>query len=275
MIASNLRKSRLNRMKFKTFLIGCFLALAVLLFAHRHSGSARPLGFTSVVDLTHSINAEVPTFEAATKSPFQATVLATVAKNGYFMREFSMPEHFGTHLDAPAHFAAGLWTVDQIPPERLVSPLVVIDVRSKVTGNPDYQVGVDDISAWEHLHGEIPQSAVVIANTGWNSRWKSPDQYRNADAKGVKHFPGYSKEAAKFLVEGRNVNGLGIDTLSIDYGPSTDFPVHQYTMSHSIYHLENVANLDHVPESGAIVVAAPIKLEGGSGGPVRILALVR
>ncbi len=99
--------------------------------------------------------------------------------------------------------------------------------------------------------------------------------YRNADDKGVMHFPGYSQEAAKFLVEARNVLGLGIDTLSIDYGPSKDFPVHHYTLAHSLYHLENVANLDHAPPHGGIVVVAPAKLEGGSGAPVRILALVR
>ena len=275
MDASNLGVFTLNLMKIRTFFVGCILAVTVLLFAHRHAGAAQPLGFTSVVDLTHAFSAQVPTFEPSDKSPFQAKTLATVAKEGYFLREFCMPEHFGTHLDAPAHFVGGLWTVDQIPPERLVSPLVVIDAIAEAKANADYQIAVEDIAKWEHLHGEIPPNAVVIANTGWDSRWNSAGAYRNADAKGVKHFPGYSREAAKFLVEGRKVNGLGIDTLSIDYGPSTDFPVHQYTMAHSIYHLENVANLDRVPASGALVVAAPIKLEGGSGGPVRILALVR
>ncbi len=275
MDASNLRTSTLNLMKTRTFFVGCILAVTVLLFAHRGHGNAQPLGFTSVIDLTHALNAQVPTFEVTDKSPYQVKTLATVAKDHYFLREFCVPEHFGTHLDAPAHFAEGLWTVDQIPPERLVSPLVVIDAIAEAKANPDYQIAVEDIAAWERIHGEIPPNAVVIANTGWNVRWNSAAEYRNADAKGVKHFPGYSKDAAKFLVEGRKVNGLGIDTLSIDYGPSTDFPVHQYTMAHSIYHLENVANLDHVPVSGAIVVAAPIKLEGGSGGPVRILALVK
>ncbi len=275
MDASNSRKSTLTTMKIRTFFVGCILAVSVLLFAHRGHGGAQALGFTSVVDLTHALNAQVPTFEVTDKSPYQVKTLATVAKEHYFLREFCVPEHFGTHLDAPAHFAEGLWTVDKIPPERLVSALVVIDAIAKAKANADYQIAVEDIAAWERVHGEIPPNAVVIANTGWNSRWDSADAYRNADAKGVKHFPGYSKEAATFLVEGRKVNGLGIDTLSIDYGPSTDFPVHQYTMAHSIYHLENVANLEHVPASGAIVVAAPIKLEGGSGGPVRILALVR
>jgi kynurenine formamidase len=186
-----------------------------------------------------------------------------------------LPEHFGTHIDAPAHFAAGTWTVDQIPPERLVTPLVVIDVREKVKNDPDYCLAVDDIAKWEQAHGQIPLGAVVMAKTGWSSRWNSVKDYRNADPKGIMHFPGYSEDAAKFLVEGRQTLALGIDTLSVDYGPSKNFEVHRYTLAHSLYHLENVANLDLVPETGATVVVAPMKLEGGSGGPVRILALVR
>src|SRR5580704_7422983 len=221
MEASNLRTSTF--MRIRTFSIGCMLAVTVLLFAHRGHGNAQALGFTSVVDLTHALNAQVPTFEVADKSPYQVKTLATVAKEHYFLREFCVPEHFGTHLDAPAHFVEGLWTVDQIPPERLVSPLVVIDAIAEVKANPDYQIAVEDVADWEHIHGEIPPHTVVIANTEWNSRWNSAEAYRNADAKGVKQFPGYSKEAAKFLVEGRKVNGLGIDTLSIDYGPSLIF----------------------------------------------------
>jgi kynurenine formamidase len=111
--------------------------------------------------------------------------------------------------------------------------------------------------------------------TGWESRWNSAQEFRNADRKGVMHFPGYSLEGARFLVEARSVMGLGVDTLSIDYGPSPDFAVHQYTMAHSVYHLENVANLANVPATGAVVIVAPMKLEGGSGGPVRIFALLR
>jgi len=260
--------------KIRTFIIGCALALALLVFGKRHPESAPPLGFHGVIDLTHSINAQVPNYEATEEPAFQARTTASLDKDGYFAREISLPEHFGTHLDAPAHFAAGLWTVDQIPAARLVSPLVVIDVSAKVKGNPDYQISVEDIAKWEQAHGQIPLGAVVIANTGWDSRWHSSKDYRDADASGVMHFPGYSQDAAKFLVEGRNVVGLGIDTLSIDYGPSKDFPVHHYTLSHSLYHVENVANLEHAPASGAILVAAPMKLEGGSGGPVRILALL-
>lgn len=262
-------------MKIRTFVVGFALALALFLFAQRHPNATQSTAFHAVVDLTHSINARVPTYEPAEQSVYQVKTVATIEKDKYFARNITLPEHFGTHIDAPAHFARGMWTVDQIPPERLMGPLVVLDVSAKVKDNPDYQVSVEDIAAWEHANGEIAPGAVVMARTGWDARWNSVKEYRNADTKGVMHFPGYAEDAAKFLVEGRNVLGLGIDTLSIDYGPSKDFEVHQYTLAHSVYHLENVANLDRAPAKGAIVVVAPMKLEGGSGGPVRILALLQ
>jgi kynurenine formamidase len=263
-------------MKIRTFVIGYAVALALFLFAQqRRSEAAADSGFRAVVDLTHPINSKVPTYELDQKSAFKAETVATIEKDKYFARNISLPEHFGTHIDAPAHFAHGLWTVDQIPPERLIAPLAVIDVTMNVKGNPDYQLSVEDIANWEKVNGQIPPGAVVIAHTGWDARWNSVKQYRNADGKGVMHFPGYSLDAAKFLLEARSVYGLGIDTLSIDCGPSQDFPVHRYTLSHSLYHLENVAELERVPPAGAIVVAGAMNLEGGSGGPVRILALLK
>lgn len=262
-------------MKTRTFIVGCILALALFLFAQRHQDAAQAAGFHAVLDLTHTLDAQNPTYEPSATPSYQAKTVATIERDGYFAREISLPEHFGTHLDAPAHFAHGLWTVDQIPPERLVAPLVVLDVRAGAKSNPDYQVSVADVAKYEEAHGQIPVNAVIAAYTGWDARWNSAKDYRNADASGVMHFPGYSLDAAKFLVEGRNALALGIDTLSIDYGPSKDFPVHHYTLSHSLYHLENVAELGHVPASGSTVVAAPIKLENGSGGPVRIFVLVR
>jgi kynurenine formamidase len=189
----------------------------------------------------------------------------------YFLRNTSSAEPFETRIDAPAHFARGLWTVDQIPTERLIAPLVVLDVSANVENHPDYQISVEDIAAWEQAHNQIPLGSVVIARTGWDSRWKSANGYHNA----ATHFPGYSPDAAKFLVEGRNVLGLGIDTPNIDNGPSKNWAVRQYTLSHSVYQLENVANLDRVPAVSAMVVVAPTKLESGSSGPVRILALVQ
>jgi len=237
-------------MKIRTLIVGYVLALALFLFAQRHPGSSSPTGFHAVVDLTHSVDA---------RGAYQAA---------------SSPEQFETRIDAPAYFARGLWTLDQIPAERLLAPLVVLDVSANIQSHPDYQVSVEDIARWERAHSQIPLGSVVIARTGWDSRWRSVKDYRNADRKGTMHFPGYSPDAAKFLVEGRNAIGVGIDTLSIDYGPSKDFPVRQYTLAHSVYQLENVANLDRAPTAGGTVVVAPAKLESGRSGPVRILALV-
>jgi kynurenine formamidase len=243
-------------MKTRTLIVGYVLALALFLFAQRHPGASSQTGFHTVVDLTHPIDAHALTYQPAEKFALS-------------------PAQFDTRIDAPARFARGLWTVDQIPTERLLAPLVVLDVARNIQNNPDYQISVDDIAKWEQAHGQIPLGSVVIARTGWDARWHSVKDYRNADSGGIMHFPGYSPDAAKFLVDGRRALGLGIDTLGIDYGPSKDFPVRQYALAHSVYQLENVANLDRAPVTGAMAVVAPTKLESGSSGPVRILALVR
>jgi kynurenine formamidase len=262
-------------MRIKTFVIGYALALGLLLFAQRRPDASPPPGFRGVIDLTHTVSGNIPTYEPGESAAYRVKTVATIEKDGYFAREISLGEHFGTHIDAPAHFARGSWTVDQIPEERLVAPLVVIDITKKVGNDSDYRLSVEDIAHWEETNGQIPQGSVVMASTGWDSRWKLSDRYRSADAKGVMHFPGYSLDAAKFLVEARGVLGLGIDTLSIDYGPSKSFEVHHYTLTHGIYHIENVANLERTPPGGAIAVVAPMKLKGGSGGPVRVMALLR
>ncbi|HZU41576.1 MAG TPA: cyclase family protein [Terriglobales bacterium] len=262
-------------MKWKTFGIGYMLAIAIFLFGERRAATPQPAMFSAVVDLTHAAGDKTPTFDEASKDRFQARTVAQIDKDGYFARYICLPEHFGTHIDAPAHFSAGRWTVDQIPPRRLIGSLVVLDVSGKAHANPDYAVSVEDVGEWEQANGQIPPGAIVMVRTGWAARWNSEKDYRNADASGTLHFPGYSPEAARFLVEARNVVGLGIDTLSVDPGVAKTFPVHKYTSAHSVYHIENVANLSDAPEAGSMVVVAPAKIEGGSGGPVRVLALVR
>ena len=261
--------------KWKTFAIGWSLALALLLFAAHKTTMPDPGSYHDVVDLTHTLNDHSPSWEGTAKSPFNAKQTESYEHDGYYAREFTTPEHYGTHLDAPAHFARGMWTVDQIPAERLVRPLVVLNVRGKVENHPDYEISVQDIADWEIQNGEIPSGAVVMAYTGWEERWSSPKAFRNPGADGILHFPGYSLEAATFLVKTRNTVGLGIDTMSIDPGASKTYAVHQFTAQESVYQLENVANLGLVAPSGATIVVAPIKLEGGSGGPARLLALVK
>ena len=261
-------------MKIYATLLLVFL-IPVRLIAQQRPTTRPVVHLRTVIDLTHTLNANTPTYEETKEPTYRVNTVATLGKDHYFAREICLPEHFGTHLDAPAHFAKGQWTVDQIPPERLMTRLIVVDETAKVENNSDYKLSAADITNWEKLHGPIPAKAVVVLRTGWETRWNSAKDYRNPDAKGVMHFPGFGMDAAKLLVEGRKVYGLGIDTLSIDYGPSPDFPVHQYSLSHGLYHLENVANLTSVSANGALVIVAPVKLEGGSGAPVRILAIVQ
>jgi kynurenine formamidase len=260
-------------MRLKSFAATCGLALAVFLFAQRHVPNSEEPLFSHVVDLTHTVSDHDPTFDDAEK--FSAHTVSDYGKDGYFAREISLPEHYATHVDAPVHFTRGTWAVDEIPPERLVRSLAVLDVSAKAQSNPDYVVDVADIAKWEADHGHIPPNAVVMVRTGWDQRWSSPKAFRNMNDKGVRQFPGYSLEAAEFLVQARGAVGLGIDTLSIDPGISSDFPVHHYTSAHGVYHIEAVANLDLVPALGATVVVAPTKLQGGSGAPVRVLALIK
>lgn len=229
-------------------------------------------GETAVVDMSYAINDHSPAWPGD-DHPFSAKVIATPEKDGYFARSFCMLEHYETHLDAPAHFPPGKLTIDEIPARRLFGPGVVIDVRDEAGKNADYRLTAERVREWEKRHGRIPAGAMVFLRTGWASRWPDQTRYRNMDASGVMHFPGYSVEAAKLLIS-RGVDAVGIDTLSIDYGPSKNFEVHRVDLPAGLFQLENVANLDKLPATGAYVIAAPIKLEGGSGGPVRILGLV-
>lgn len=258
-------------MRFKTVVIGYALALALLLFAQHRPDTAPPSNFTGVVDLTHSYSRTHAKSASSGLGPVRSAALTQKDTP----HRISVSAQTNTRIDAPAHLQQGMWTVDQIPPERLIAPLCVLDVTDQVRRNPDYEVSVEDIAQWEQIHGDIPPGAVVLVRTGWGERWNSPQAYRNADKSGVMHYPGYARETARFLVEGRLALALGIDTLSVDPGSARISAVHQYTLAHSVYHLENVANLERVPDSGAVVVVAPMKLEGEVDGPVRILALTR
>jgi kynurenine formamidase len=261
--------------KFKTLIFAYALAVAVFLFAQR-SPEAYPAAtmYKHVVDLTQTLNERSPNWEGTEQSPYQARELGNLKRDGYYSRRITLPEHHGTHIDAPAHFADNGWTVDRIPVDRLIAPLVVIDVREKVKKNPDYAVSMEDLAEWEKKHGHVPRGAVVLANTGWCCKYESQREYRNSDAKDLPHYPGFALETVKFLVENRDIVGLGIDTMSVDIGATTTYPVHQYTASRNVYHLENLGDLSTLPATGATIIAAPAKLQDGSGAPVRVLALV-
>jgi kynurenine formamidase len=235
------------------------------------AAAAPPLS-QRIVDLGHALGPDNPPWPGDAH-PFEAIPNASFEKDGYFTRKFTSLEHFGTHLDAPAHFVKGGWTVDQIPVDHLYGPAVVLDAREESARDADYRLTPEKVAQWEVRHGRIPRGAIVLLRTGWAARWPDVKRYRNMDASGTMHFPGYSVEAVKLLIN-RGAAGLCIDTLSVDYGASKDFAVHHLSHGASLFHVENLADLSAVPEAGDYVVVAPINLEGGSGGPARVFALL-
>ena len=195
----------------------------------------------------------------------------------YSSYNYSASEHGGTHFDAPIHFARGADTNDQVPLSRFIGAAAVVDVSERAT--PDYLVTVEDLLDWESRHGALPDGVILLLRTGWGARWPDPLQYLGTEKKGPEavpelHFPGLSPEAAQWLVDNRNIVSLGIDTPSIDYGQSATFETHQILYGQNLAGFENVANLEALPEWGSYVVALPMKIEGGSGGPLRMVAFI-
>jgi kynurenine formamidase len=231
-------------------------------------------GKLRIVDLSWPLNPRSAFWPGENYKPFELHTIATLEKDGVLSKAFSSPEHLGTHLDAPNHFEPGQPSVDQIPAEQLFTPGVVIDVRGPVSADPDYRVGLDDIRRFEATHGQIPSGAVVLALTGWSQFWDNPTRYQNKDVMSRLHFPGYSAEAVQFLIEQRQVRGVGLDTMSVDYGLSRDFVVHHLLGKAGRYGLENLANLDKLPPRGFTLFIAPMKIETGSGGPTRAFAVL-
>ncbi len=232
-----------------------------------------------IVDLSYGYD-DKTLYWPTSPSAFELEVLhhgPTEAGFFYAANVFSTPEHGGTHLDAPIHFAEGRWTVEKIPLERLHGPAVVIDVAAQAREDADYLATVSDVETWESEHGPIPKGAIILLRTGWGANWPNRKAYLGDDTPGDAsnlHFPGYGEDAVRWLVEGRGIAVLGVDTASIDHGPSRYFLAHQAAASANVPALENVANLDQLPATGAWVFALPIKISGGSGGPVRIAALI-
>jgi kynurenine formamidase len=232
-----------------------------------------------LVDLTHAFGART-LYWPTSPSAFRLEQLSFgQTPGGYFYaaNAFSAPEHGGTHLDAPIHFAAGGATADRVPLEQLVAPAVVIDVSAKAAADPVYRLSRDDVLAFERRHGRIGRGTIVLLRTGWSTRWPDRHAYFGdatpGDASKLR-FPSYGPEAAQLLVRDRGVAALGADVASIDYGPSTDFSVHRVAAAANVPGFENLTRLDELPPTGAIVIALPMKIENGSGGPLRAIALV-
>ena len=237
------------------------------------------LSTARLIDLSYTFDDETLYWPTSPTSFVLDELAYGPSEGGYFYSSYSFctPEHGGTHIDAPIHFAEGGRTTAEIPVRQLIAPGVVIDMSEEASQDPDARLSLDTVTSWEDEHGPVPEGAIVLLRTGWGVRWPEALPYLGDDTPGDAsnlHFPAYGAEAARFLVEERRVGALGVDTASIDYGQTKDFIVHQIAAGGGVPSLENVANVDGLPESGFWVIALPVKIGEGSGGPVRIVAIV-
>jgi kynurenine formamidase len=232
---------------------------------------AAPARFKSVVDLTHTMSPDFPTFFGVAGVELQKQF--DLKKDGFNLHWWRIIEHGGTHLDAPIHFSENGATVDKIGVDALVVPLAVVDVMSKVEQNADYQLSRQDLAAWERRHGRLPNNCCLAMHSGWARHVGDAAKYTGKDAGGF-HFPGIAPEAAEWLMKERRVAGLAVDTLSLDHGPSKDFKTHYLWLPSGRWGLENVANLDKVPPAGATLVVGIAKVKDATGAPARLIALI-
>lgn len=260
--------------RLPVLLCGVFLVVVSSCYRHFPSFAGK------IVDLTHEFSSE--TVYWLTSDPFEfKTVFEGYTPKGYYYSayKFCAAEHGGTHMDAPVHFAEGKDTVDRVPLSRLVGGAVVVDVSGKALSNPDYEVSVSDFADWERMNGRIGEGSIVLIRTGFGMFWHDRKRYMGTDERGEGavahlHFPGLSPTAAAWLVGERRIAAVGIDTPSIDYGQSKLFESHRVLFKANTPAFENVANLERLPPRGATVIALPMKIKGGSGGPLRIIAVL-
>jgi kynurenine formamidase len=228
--------------------------------------------FRSVVDLTHTLSPAFPTYFGL--PGIELEKMFDVKKDGFNLNRWRLIEHSGTHIDAPNHFSDAGATADLISPASLVVPLVVVNVTARAARNPDYQLSRQDLIQFERRYEQIPENACVAMDSGWTQHIGDPAKYTGKDGAGGFHFPGFAPEAAEWLLRERKVAGIAVDTLSLDHGPSKDFKTHTTWLPAGRGGLENVANLDKVPPTGATLVVAAPKVQGATGGPVRLFALL-
>ncbi|MEI7498992.1 MAG: cyclase family protein [Bacteroidota bacterium] len=257
----------------------CFISLLTLFSCH-YAGITEQLQSSRWIDLTHDF--EPNTVYWPTDEPYRHdTVFYGTTEKGYFYSsfKFSAEEHGGTHFDAPVHFAQGHKFIHEVPVEQMHGPGVIVDVTKQSAENLDYRVTVKDLENWEKQYGKIPDGAIILLNTGFGKYWDDHLKYTGTIKKGKEgiaelHFPGLDPVAADWLVENRKINAVGLDTPSIDFGQSKDFQTHRNLCAAGLTMYENVANLDQLPAKGTYIVALPMKIKGGSGAPLRIIAII-
>jgi kynurenine formamidase len=235
----------------------------------------------TIIDLSHAYDENTIYWPTAETFHLEKDFEGVTDKGYYYAaNRFSTAEHGGTHIDAPVHFAKGHNTVDQIPLEQLMGQAILVDVSKHCATNPDYLIAVSDFQAWEKQNGAIPKDAIVLLRTGYSKYWPDRKKYMGTDERGAQavpklHFPGLSPEAARWLIQNRAIKAIGLDTASIDYGQSTLFESHRTLFDKNIPAFENLDNLDQLPVKDFYVIALPMKIKGGTGGPLRIIAIIK
>ena len=265
----------------KTILLLIPILLTSCLDSRQQTDSITAVQNEKWIDLTHPFSEKTLYWPNNPKGFTRDTLFEGMTDKGYYYSSFDFyaPEHGGTHLDAPVHFAKGKMTVDQLALEQLIGDAVVIDVSVKAESNPDYQINVDDVLNWEEKYDRIADNTIILFHTGYGKRYPDALTYFGTDIKGEQaipflHFPGIHPDLAAWLVKNRKVKAVGLDTPSIDFGQSSDFQTHRILLAENIPAFENVANLHLLPSEGSYVIALPMLLKDGSGAPVRIIAKV-
>lgn len=263
----------------------CLLLFSSLMFLSCQTAPTTPppSAFPSgkILDLSYAYDAETIFWPTAEGFRLEKDFEGITEKGYYYAaNKFSTAEHGGTHIDSPIHFAQGRNTVDQIPLEQLLGEGYIVDVSKQCEANPDYQIATDDFLQWEKTNGEIPKGAIVLLRTGYGKYWPDRKKYLGTDERGAEavpklHFPGLNPDAARWLTTNRSIKAIGLDTPSIDYGQSTLFESHRALFDKNIPAFENLANLDKLPLKNFFVIALPMKIKNGSGGPLRVIAILK
>ncbi|MHC5615618.1 MAG: cyclase family protein [Nostoc sp.] len=234
--------------------------------------SQNSITYTRIIHLSHVIDIDIPQWSGDPTVEFET--VAELNNDGYYLRRFSLGEHSATHINAPNSFHSYAMGIDQYPAQSLVVPAVVIDIRQATDANPDYALTVADVRAWEKQYGKISGGCVVILNTGWQKKWFDKSAFLNHDAEGIAHFPGFGSAATELLLDERQIAGVGIDTHGVDTGQDNTFAINRLVLEKPRIVLENLTNLDQLPPKGTTLAIAVLRLRGGSGSPVGVLAFV-
>lgn len=258
--------------------VGCILCLSSCL---RKEEKVIVLGEPDWIDLTYPFDSTTLYWPNNPLGFVHKTEAAGTTPGGYFYSSYSVcaPEHGGTHVDAPIHFAENKWTIDEVPLDHLIGDAILVDVSEKALKDRDYQITIQDLEAWEKKNGAIPQHTIVLFRTGYGAFYPNREKYFGTSIKGLEaipllHFPGIGPDCAQWLVDKREIKAIGLDTPSMDYGQSKEFKTHRIICGNNICGFENVANLDRLPAKGVRVIALPMKIGEGSGAPLRIIASV-